>query len=98
MTTGAADPWPPRTALFVPASRPERITKAARSGADAVVIDLEDAVGPDEKAAARRAAVRAVDQLRQGLSVVVRVNPQARPTSWTTCWRCCARARGLASS
>jgi hypothetical protein len=36
MTTGAAGPWPPRTALFVPASRPERITKAARSGADAV--------------------------------------------------------------
>ena len=33
-----------RTALFVPASRPERIPKALASGADAVIVDLEDAV------------------------------------------------------
>jgi len=41
------------TALFVPADRPERFAKAAASGADAVIIDLEDAVGDANKVAAR---------------------------------------------
>ncbi|RFC66590.1 HpcH/HpaI aldolase/citrate lyase family protein [Mesorhizobium denitrificans] len=39
--------------LFVPANRPERFAKAAASGADAVIIDLEDAVSPNQKDAAR---------------------------------------------
>ena len=34
----------PRTYLFVPGNRPERFIKALASGADAVVLDLEDAV------------------------------------------------------
>lgn len=42
-----------RSFLFVPASRPERFAKALDSGADVIVLDLEDAVGPDHKAAAR---------------------------------------------
>jgi len=42
-----------RTALFVPASRPERIPKALASGADAVIVDLEDAVEASAKDAAR---------------------------------------------
>jgi (S)-citramalyl-CoA lyase len=42
-----------RTALFVPATRTERIPKALSSGADAVIVDLEDAVAPSAKAAAR---------------------------------------------
>ena len=41
------------TLLFVPASRPDRFAKAAASGADAVVLDLEDAVSADDKVAAR---------------------------------------------
>jgi citrate lyase beta subunit len=44
-----------RTFLFVPANRPERIDKALASGADAVIVDLEDAVAPDAKDAARHA-------------------------------------------
>jgi citrate lyase subunit beta/citryl-CoA lyase len=40
--------------LFCPASKPERFAKAS-ARADAVILDLEDAVGPDEKTAARRA-------------------------------------------
>jgi len=44
---------PIRTALFVPASRPERIAKALASGADAVIVDLEDAVEASAKDAAR---------------------------------------------
>lgn len=43
----------PRTYLFVPADRPERFDKALQAGADAVVIDLEDAVASDRKDAAR---------------------------------------------
>ncbi|MHB0763531.1 HpcH/HpaI aldolase/citrate lyase family protein [Stutzerimonas sp. NM35] len=42
-----------RSALFVPATRPERIPKALASGADAVIVDLEDAVAQDLKAEAR---------------------------------------------
>ncbi len=42
-----------RSLLFVPGSRPDRFAKASNSGADAVVLDLEDAVGADEKSAAR---------------------------------------------
>ena len=47
-----------RTYLFVPANRPERFAKALASGADAVVLDLEDAVAADAKAAAREAIVQ----------------------------------------
>ncbi len=46
--------------LFVPGSRPERFAKALGSGADIVVIDLEDAVGPADKDAARDAALAAL--------------------------------------
>ena len=45
----------PRTYLFVPGNRPERFAKAFASGADAVILDLEDAVAPEEKAGARKA-------------------------------------------
>lgn len=44
-----------RTALFVPASRPERIPKALASGADTVIVDLEDAVEHLAKDSAREA-------------------------------------------
>ena len=45
----------PRTYLFVPGDRPERFAKALSSGADAVVLDLEDAVQASAKASARAA-------------------------------------------
>ncbi|MCZ4291737.1 HpcH/HpaI aldolase/citrate lyase family protein [Hoeflea alexandrii] len=46
-------PDTPSLFLFVPADRPERYAGAAASGADRVIIDLEDAVAPDRKSAAR---------------------------------------------
>jgi len=61
------------TPLFVPANRPERFAKAAGSGADAIIIDLEDAVAPAEKAAARAAFAGAV--LPAGMAVFLRINP-----------------------
>jgi citrate lyase subunit beta / citryl-CoA lyase len=42
-----------RSWLFVPATRPERFAKAAASGADRVILDLEDAVAPEDKRQAR---------------------------------------------
>lgn len=44
---------PMRSALFVPGNRPERYAKALAAGADIVIIDLEDAVEPNAKDAAR---------------------------------------------
>ena len=52
--------------LYVPASRPNMIEKAAASDADAVCIDLEDAVIVDEKAASRANVVRAFRELDFG--------------------------------
>ncbi len=68
----------PRSYLFVPADRPERFAKALASGADAVIVDLEDAVAPSAKASAR-ATLGA--WLGQGNApVLVRVN--AADTEW----------------
>ena len=50
-----------RTALFVPGDRPDRIAKARRSRADAIVIDLEDAVAAAGKGPARRATRAALE-------------------------------------
>ena len=66
-----------RSLLFVPGSRPERFDKALAAGADAVIIDLEDAVAPADKLSARE-SVRA--WLRPERAVIVRIN--AADTPW----------------
>lgn len=66
-----------RSYLFVPGNRPERFDKACRTGADAVIVDLEDAVPPAEKDKAR-AALSA--WLSASSPVLVRIN--AAGTSW----------------
>ena len=53
----------PRSVLAVPASNLEMAEKALASAADAVFLDLEDAVAPDEKAGARKKIVRALREL-----------------------------------
>lgn len=68
---------PARSYLFVPGDRPERFPKAAASGADVLVIDLEDAVGPDNKEQARQ---HIAGWLSQGRSATVRIN--AIDTPW----------------
>lgn len=62
--------------LFVPGSRPERFDKAAAAGAAEVVLDLEDAVGGDDKGAAREAVVAWLDAGGTGW---VRVNAAGTP-------------------
>ncbi|MGN6698297.1 MAG: HpcH/HpaI aldolase/citrate lyase family protein [Thermomicrobiales bacterium] len=56
----------PRSYLLVPAANPAMIAKAARSAADAVCIDLEDAVAPDQKEASRAHVVQALRELDWG--------------------------------
>ncbi|WP_123295864.1 aldolase/citrate lyase family protein [Comamonas sp. BIGb0124] len=69
-----------RSLLFVPGNRPERFDKAAHSGADAVVLDLEDAVAPADKAV-ERADIEAAWSGLQGASLplVIRINTVDQP-------------------
>ena len=70
-----------RSFLFVPATRPERYAKALASGADAVIIDLEDAVAPADKTAARQMLAQAWPGLAtdQRVRVLVRLNASGTP-------------------
>ncbi|ASJ73462.1 HpcH/HpaI aldolase/citrate lyase family protein [Granulosicoccus antarcticus] len=65
------------TPLFVPATKLDRLAKAAASGADAIILDLEDAVEPKDK-------VRAREELLQSqlpdLPIILRIN--ASDTEW----------------
>lgn len=63
-----------RSLLFVPGDQPERFGKAVASGADAVILDLEDSVTPGEKQAAREAVAAWLTQERC-CKVFVRINP-----------------------
>jgi citrate lyase subunit beta/citryl-CoA lyase len=82
----------PRSYLFVPGNRPERFAKALASGADAVILDLEDAVPPDQKDAARAAVAGWLDASR---SVVLRIN--AVDTPWFADDRALCRRAGVAA-
>lgn len=68
---------PYRSLLFVPAHKPDWAMKALASGADAVVIDLEDSVAENTKEAARSAARESVERLRaesERFGIFVRTN------------------------
>lgn len=69
-----------RSLLFTPANRPDRFARALESGADAICLDLEDAVAPADKASAR---VSALDFLAQrptgGAPVGLRLNSKSTP-------------------
>ncbi len=66
----------PRSYLFVPGDRPERYAKARAAGADAVIVDLEDAVAPEAKPRAREALAAALDE---AAPIIVRVNAAGTP-------------------
>ena len=63
-----------RSLLFVPAHRADRYSKALASGADTVVIDLEDSVAPNAKDAARAALDAAWDGLDNRERILIRIN------------------------
>ncbi|WP_027014287.1 HpcH/HpaI aldolase/citrate lyase family protein [Comamonas composti] len=73
-----------RSTLFVPGNRPERFLKAIQAAPGALIIDLEDAVAPADKLAARSAIAQAADQLRGacnalGVAWFVRINAHGTP-------------------
>ena len=71
----------PQTYLFVPGNRPERFAKALASGADRVILDLEDAVAPGDKAAARTAIAGWMASAGEASAkVLIRINDAA--TDW----------------
>ena len=71
----------PTTYLFVPGNRPERFAKALAAGADRIIVDLEDAVAPQDKASARSAiqAWMATLDAAQRACLLVRINDAASP-------------------
>jgi len=64
-----------RSMLFVPGDRPDRMEKALASGADALILDLEDSVTAANKGAARQAVARFLAETHGEVSLWVRVNP-----------------------
>lgn len=67
-----------RSLLFVPGDRPDRMAKALGSGADALILDLEDAVAPEKKAEARKCVADFLAANGEA-KLWVRVNPLDSP-------------------
>jgi citrate lyase subunit beta / citryl-CoA lyase len=64
-----------RSLLFVPGDRPERFDKAAASGADALILDLEDSVSAANKTKAREAIAEYLTRPERPVPLFVRINP-----------------------
>jgi (S)-citramalyl-CoA lyase len=77
MTTETIQPL--RNLLFVPGTRPDRFEKALAAGPDMVTVDLEDAVIPPHKDAAREQAMPLFDGAADGIERVVRINGMRTP-------------------
>src|SRR4051812_14335493 len=63
-----------RSLLFIPAHDRRKLDKGLGSGADALIVDLEDSVPPDGKVEARQACAAFVDAHRATLPLFVRIN------------------------
>ena len=64
-----------RSELAVPGSSPQLFEKAAKSAADVVFLDLEDAVAPDQKEQARKNVIQAIGDFDWGAKTLsVRIN------------------------
>jgi citrate lyase subunit beta/citryl-CoA lyase len=70
----------PRAFLFVPADSPRKLAKGLASGADALILDLEDSVAAANKPAAREGAAQALtERAGDGPQLWVRINPLDTP-------------------
>lgn len=78
MTAALLRPY--RSVLYLPASNARALEKARGLAADAIIFDLEDAVAPAEKTAARAALAEALDHDYRGKARIVRIN--ALSTEW----------------
>jgi citrate lyase subunit beta/citryl-CoA lyase len=68
-----------RSFLFVPGDRPDRLPKALASAAQAVIVDLEDAVAPADKQRARHSLAEALAAIEDRSRVLVRINAAGTP-------------------
>jgi citrate lyase subunit beta/citryl-CoA lyase len=68
-----------RSLLFVPGDRPERFEKALASGADAVILDLEDSVAPANKSRAREAMHEFARRRAGETTLLIRINSLGSP-------------------
>ena len=68
-----------RSLLFLPASNARAIEKARELPADMIILDLEDAVRPEDKAEARQAALDAAQHAFEGRLVAIRINAVGSP-------------------
>lgn len=68
-----------RSLLFVPADRPERFAKAAATGADALILDLEDSVAATRKPLGREEIAKTLRAAPLGPKLFVRINPLDSP-------------------
>ncbi|MDE2354981.1 MAG: CoA ester lyase, partial [Betaproteobacteria bacterium] len=74
-TIAQATPRLHRSELAVPGSNPGLFEKAARSAADVIFLDLEDAVAPDDKAQARKNIIQALHDVDWGQkTMMIRIN------------------------
>jgi citrate lyase subunit beta / citryl-CoA lyase len=64
-----------RSLLFVPGDRPDQMQKALGAGADALILDLEDAVAPQRKAEARVHVAAFLEREPRPARIFVRINP-----------------------
>lgn len=80
METSQSAARPARSMLFVPGSRPDWIPIAAASGADAIIIDLDNAVAPSERPQARTNVQRFLESARGADSAMVFIRTSAAGT------------------
>ena len=67
-----------RSELAVPGSQPKLFEKAAKSAADVIFLDLEDAVAPDDKEQARKNIIQAVGDIDWGTQAALGADQRAR--------------------
>ena len=79
MTNADAPMMQTRSWLFTPATRPERFGKAAEAGADVLILDIEDAVAPADKAHARLTAIATLRESDTGVARALRINALDTP-------------------
>ena len=79
-----------RSELAVPGSQPQMFEKAAKSAADVVFLDLEDAVAPDDKAQARKNIIQAIGDIDWATRPCRCASTGSIRTTcivtWSTCW------------
>lgn len=94
----AASHAPLRSLLFVPADSPRKLDKAAASGADALILDLEDSVAADRKATARQLALEYLHQhpkAQRRQPLWVRINPLDSPWAMQDLCVCAGAPDGI---